>query len=136
MSDQTSDNRPAPRRGLSALFLLLGLVIGGGAMAMLAPRETAPPPAPQVSIPAEITQAIHDLQVGQQKTAEQLQAIQQAMTTDQNNAKQLSSQVTTISDKLATVSDKVATASDNMEALRQSFASQQVPPANRRGRTR
>jgi outer membrane murein-binding lipoprotein Lpp len=54
------------------------------------------------------------------------------MTTDQNNTKQLSSQVTTISDKLATVSD-------NMEALRQSFASQQVPPtpsADHRGKTR
>jgi hypothetical protein len=132
MSDQTSDNRLGPRRGLSALFLVLGVVIGGGTMVMLAPRETAPPPAPQVSVPTEITQAIHDLQAGQQNTAEQLQAIQQTMMTEQNNAKQLSSQVTTISDKLATVSDK-------MEALRQSFASQQAPPtpsAVRRSGTR
>jgi septal ring factor EnvC (AmiA/AmiB activator) len=117
MTDHTqSENRT--RRGLSALFFLLGVVIGGGAMALLAPsvQPVAPAIAPQATIPSETTQAIADLRTGQQKAADQLQAIQQTLAMDEANAKQLSSQVGSVNDKI--------------EALRQSFANQQAtaPP--------
>jgi small-conductance mechanosensitive channel len=130
MTNQTHfDSRPSPRRGLSALFLLLGVVIGGGAMALAGPHTlltSAPPPTPQATIPSETTQAIQDLQAGQQKVTDQLQAIQQTLASDQANAKQLSSQVSAVSDKLTS---QVNAVSDKLEALRQSFASQAAPPA-------
>ena len=126
MTDHTEfASEPWPSRGLFALFLILGILIGGGAMALLIPRTpSAPASALPATIPPETTQAIADLRAGQQKAAEQLQAIQQSLALDEANAKQLSGQVSSVSDKI--------------EALRQSFASQQAAPptlavpANRR----
>ena len=116
MTNQTQfDSPPRPRRGLSALFLLLGLVIGAGAVALWGPLAYPPPPPPapppQASVSNETTEAIRNLEAGQQKTADQLQAIQQTLASDQAQMKQLS--------------DEVAAVSDKLEALRQSFASSQ-----------
>jgi uncharacterized coiled-coil protein SlyX len=114
MTNQTQlDSPPRPRRGLSALFLLLGLVIGAGAVALWGRLAYPPPPAPppQASVSDETTEAIRNLEAGQQKTADQLQAIQQTLASDQAQMKQLS--------------DEVAAVSDKLEALRQSFGSSQ-----------
>jgi hypothetical protein len=137
MTDQGHfDTRPTPRRGLSVVFLLLGGIIGAGAMAIVGSHSLpppSPPPAPQATIPSETTQAIQDLQAGQQKAADQLQAIQQTLASDQANAKELSGQVSALSDKMTS---QVNAISDKLEALRQSFGSQPPPseaPARRRG---
>jgi hypothetical protein len=114
MTNQTQvDGPPRPRRGLSALFLLLGVVIGAGAVALWGALAYPPPPAPppQASVPNETTEAIRGLEAGQQKTADQLQAIQQTLASDQAQMKQLSDEVVAVGDKL--------------EVLRQSFASSQ-----------
>ena len=115
MTNQTQfDSPPRPRRGLSALFLLLGVVLGaGGVFVLWGPLAYPPPPAPppQASVSNETTEAIRNLEAGQQKTADQLQAIQQTLASDQAQMKQLS--------------DEVAAVSDKLEALRQSFASSQ-----------
>ena len=115
MTNRTQfDSPPRPRRGLSALFLLLGVVLGaGGVVALWGPLAYPPPPAPppQASVSNETTEAIRNLEAGQQKTADQLQAIQQTLASDQVQMKQLS--------------DEVAAVSDKLEALRQSFASWQ-----------
>jgi hypothetical protein len=136
-NQRTFDSRPAPRRGLSAALLLLGIVIGGGAMALLEPYSL-PAPAPQVTNPSGTTQAIQRLQAAQQEVTEQLKAIQESLASDHANAKQLSDQVSTVSDKLTS---QVNSVSDKLEGLRQSFASQPaaaapVPEAARRRGTR
>jgi hypothetical protein len=136
-NQRTLDSRPAPRRGLSAVLLVLGVVIGGGAMALLEPYSL-PAPAPQAANPSGTTQAIQSLQASQQKVTEQLKAIQESLASDHANAKQLSDQVSMASDKLTS---QVNAVSDKLEGLRQSFASQPaasaaapVPePARRRG---
>ena len=130
MTDPAQFNTPSrPRRTLSAVFLFLGIVVGGGLVALWVPHAN-PPPAPAAPT-AQVTQAIRDLQAGQQKAADQLQTIQQTLSSDQDQIKQLSGNVAAIGDKL--------------EALRQSFASSQqaappaMPasgPANRRNRAR
>jgi len=133
----TNQRTPAPRRGLSATLLLLGIVIGGGARALLEPYSP-PAPAPQVTNPSGTTQAIQRLQAAQQEVTEQLKAIQESLASDHANAKQLSDQVSTVSDKLTS---QVNSVSDKLEGLRQSFASQPaaaapVPEAARRRGTR
>jgi uncharacterized coiled-coil protein SlyX len=106
-------------RYLSAVFLLLGVIIGGALVALS--RPLAYRPAPEAT---EITQAIRDLQAGQRKAADQLQAIQQVLGADQAQMKQLSGQVAALNDKL--------------EPLRESFAGGQqanapaASPATRR----
>jgi uncharacterized phage infection (PIP) family protein YhgE len=93
-------------------------------MALLEPPSLpAPATAPQAKNPSETTQAIQSLQAGQQKVNEQLKAIQESLASDRANAKQLSDQVSTVSDKLTS---QVNAVSDKLEGLRQSFAS---PPA-------
>jgi hypothetical protein len=108
-------------RYLSTVFLLLGVIIGGALVALSRPLTYRPPPEA-----TEITQAIHDLQSGQRKAADQLQAIQQVLEADQAQMKQLSGQVAALNDKL--------------EPLRESFASWQQanapsasPTTRRRG---
>ena len=100
-------------RYLSAVLLLLGVIIGGASVALLLRPLVYRPPAEST----EITQAIRDLQAGQRKAVDQLQAIQQVLGADQAQMKQLSGQLAELNDKL--------------EPLRESFASgQQAPPAS------
>ena len=94
-------------RYLSAVLLLLGVIIGGVLVGLLL-RPFAFRSRPET---AEITQAIQDLQAGQRKAADQLQAIQQVLEADRAQMKQLSGQVDALNDKL--------------EPLRESFASGQ-----------
>jgi hypothetical protein len=110
------------RIGYLSAVLLLGVIIGGVLVALLLrPLVYRPPPGSM-----EITQAIQDLQEGQRKAADQLQAIQQVLGTDHDQMKQLSGQVAALNDKL--------------EPLRESFASWQQanapsasPTTRRRG---
>jgi hypothetical protein len=107
-------------RYISAVFLLLGVIIGGALVALLLRPLVYRPPAEST----EITQAIQDLQAGQRKAADQLQAIQQVLGADHDQVKQLSGQVAALNDKL--------------EPLRESFAGGQqanapaASPATRR----
>ena len=102
-------------RYISAVLLLLGAIIGGASVALLLRPLVYRPPAGST----EITQAIQDLQAGQRKAVDQLQAIQQVLGADQAQMKQLSGQLAELNDKL--------------EPLRESFASGQqanAPPAS------
>jgi hypothetical protein len=76
-------------RYISAVVLLLGVIIGGALVALLLRPLVHRPPAEST----EITQAIQDLQAGQRKAANQLQAIQQVLGADHDQVKQLSGQV-------------------------------------------
>jgi uncharacterized protein HemX len=91
--DVTTPRRATPRRGGLVAALLLGLVLGGGSIALWKIRSD-PPQQPQANVSNETTQSIKDLQSTQQKIADQLRSIQQTLTWEQAETKRLSDQVT------------------------------------------
>jgi uncharacterized coiled-coil protein SlyX len=131
MMDQSQfDSNAAPARARNSGFLvalILGLVLGGGLMALWGIYGSAPPNQPQADVaantPNETAQAIKDLQAAQQnivgeleqRITVQLQSVQQTLASEQAETKQLSDKVTVLSSKL--------------DALQQSFASAQQLPS-------
>jgi hypothetical protein len=69
--------------------------LGGGSIALWKIRST-PPQQPQANVSNEATQSIKDLQSAQQKIVDQLQSIQQPLTSEQAETKRLSDQVNRI----------------------------------------
>src|SRR5207249_712622 len=110
-----------PRKGGFLVTLILGLILGGGLMALWEIYGSAPLRQSKADTAAnasnETAQAIKDLQITQQKIvgeldqkiAGQLQSVQQTLASEHAETKRLSSEVTALSGKL--------------DALQQSFAS-------------
>jgi len=133
MMDQSQfDSNAAPARVRTGGFLvlvalILGLILGGGLMALWEIYGSAPVKQPKAEIAANATnetaQAIKDLQATQQnivgeleqRITGQLQSVQQTLASEQTETKQLSDKVTVLSSKLDT--------------LQQSFASAQQQPS-------
>ena len=130
MDQSQFDGNAAPARTRTSGFLvalIVGLIVGGGLMALWEIYGSAPVKQPKADIAAnasnETAQAIKDLQatqqniVGQleQEIAGQLQSLQQTVASEQAETKQLSDKVTVLSSKLDT--------------LQQSFASAQQQPS-------
>ena len=133
MMDQSQfDSNAAPARVRTGGFLvlvalILGLILGGGLMALWGIYGSAPPKQPQADVAAnpsnETAQAIKDLQATQQnivgeleqRITGQFQSVQQTLASEQAETKQLSDKVTVLSSKL--------------DALQQSFASVQQQPS-------
>jgi uncharacterized protein HemX len=119
MGDQSRfEHPPGPdRHSRTGRILVLALL----AVALIVPlgvyetipvkqhEATAPPP------PDPTAQAIHDLGASLQQAVSQLRALQQTVSSDRAEIKQLSDDVTALTGKL--------------EALQQSFASAQQAPA-------
>ncbi len=116
-----------PRKGGFVAALLLGLILGGGLMALWGIYGSAPPQQPRADVAAnasnETVQAIKDLQATQQnivgeleqRITGQLQSVQQTLASEQAETKQLSDKVTVLGSKL--------------DALQQAFASVQQQPS-------
>jgi uncharacterized coiled-coil protein SlyX len=108
-----------PRKAGFIAALVLGLILGGGLMALWKNYGSAPPSQPEAGVAAhasdETTQAIKDLQTTEQGIVGQLQSVQQTLASEQAETKRLSDQVTALSGKL--------------DALQQSFASAQQQPS-------
>jgi Spy/CpxP family protein refolding chaperone len=109
----------------------LGLILGGGLMALWGIYGSAPRKQPQADVAAnasnETAQAIKDLQTTQQKMIGELQSVHQTLTSAQGETKQAigSEQADT-----KRISDQVTALSGKLDALQQSFASaQQQSPA-------
>jgi hypothetical protein len=125
--DGTAARAVPPRKGGFVVSLLLGLILGGGLMALWGIYGSAPPKQPQADVAAnasnETAQAIKDLRATQQnivgeleqRITGQLQSVQQTLASEQAETKQLSDKVTVLSSKL--------------DALQQSFASVQQQPS-------
>ena len=91
---------------LSSLAFVL-LVMLGVYVTIPAKQHKAPPPDPTA-------QSIQDLQTSLQQAVDQMKALQQTVSSNQSETKQLSDQISALSGKL--------------EALQQSFASAQQAP--------
>jgi hypothetical protein len=126
--DVTTPRGAAPRRGGLAAALVLGLILGGGLMALWTVYGSAPQPRADVGATSsnEGTQAIKDLQTSQQKIAGQLQSVQQTLTSNQAETKQ-----TLLAEQAETkrLSDQVTALSGKLDTLQQSFASVQQQPS-------
>jgi len=75
-------------RYLAAVFLLLGIIIGGALVLLL--RSLIHQPSPEI---AKVTQAIQELEAAQRKATDQFQAIQQMLDAEKAQVKQLSGQI-------------------------------------------
>jgi uncharacterized protein HemX len=125
--DGTTARAGQARKGGFVVALLLGLILGGGLMALWGNYGSAPPEQPPADVAAnasnETAQAIKDLQTAQQKIVGeleqritgQLQSVQQTLASEQAETKQLSDRVNALSSKL--------------DVLQQSFASVQQQPS-------
>jgi septal ring factor EnvC (AmiA/AmiB activator) len=91
---------------ISLLVLVLVVVLGV--------YETIPVKEHKATASDPTAQAIHDLQASVQQVVDQLRALQQTVSSDQTETKQLSDQVNALSSKL--------------KALQRSFASAQQAP--------
>src|SRR6266446_10746546 len=103
--DGTTARAAPPRKGGFVAALLLGLILGGGLMALWGIYGSAPPKQPRADVAAnasnETVQAIKDLQATQQKSlgeleqriTGQLQSVQQTLASEQAETKQLSDKV-------------------------------------------
>jgi uncharacterized coiled-coil protein SlyX len=126
--DVTSARPAGPRRAGFVVGLLLGLILGGGLMALWGIYGSAPPKQPQADVAAnasnETAQAIKDLQTTEQKIAGQLQSLQQTLASNQAETKQ-----TLVAQQAETkrLSDQVTALGGKLDALQQSFASIQQP---------
>jgi septal ring factor EnvC (AmiA/AmiB activator) len=115
MSDEhgPSGSEAETRRERSPAFVSLSLlafvfvVILAVYATIPAKQHKAPPPDPTA-------QSIQDLQTSLQQAVDQMKALQQTVSSNQSETKQLSDQISALSGKL--------------EALQQSFASAQQPP--------
>src|SRR5438105_15202511 len=105
--DVTTQRTATPRRSGLVAALLLGLVLGGGLIALWKVRS-ASPQQPQANVSNETAQSTKDLQSTQQKIADQLQSTQQTLTSEQAETKRLSDQVTALSGKLDAVQQSFA----------------------------
>jgi septal ring factor EnvC (AmiA/AmiB activator) len=124
MSDEhgPSGSDTGARQGRSPAFIpvsLLALVC----VVMLAVYVTIPAKRHEPPPPDPTAQSIQDLQTSLQQAVDQLRALQQTVSSNQSETKQLSDRISALSGKL--------------EALQQSFASAQqaataVPPTDQR----
>jgi hypothetical protein len=126
--DVNTPRRAAPRRGGLVAALVLGLIVGGGLMALWANYGSAPQPRADVAATTsnESTQAIKDLQTSQQKIVGQLQSVQQTLTSNQAETKQTLSAEQAETKRL---SDQVTALSGKLDTLQQSFANAQQQPS-------
>ena len=108
-------------RYLAAVFLLLGIIIGG-ALVLLA-RSLLHLPSPEI---AKVNQAIQELEAAQRKAADQFQAVQQMLDADQAQMKQLSGQVAALNDKIEPLREALA-------GSQQANTPSGSPPTRRRG---
>ncbi len=124
--DVTPSGKASPRRGGLAAALVVGLILGGGLMALWANYGSAPQPRADATASSETAQAIKDLQTSQQKIAGQLQSVQQTLTSNQGETKQALSAEQAETKRL---SDQVTALSGKLDALQKSFASAQQQPS-------
>jgi uncharacterized protein HemX len=113
MAQQSAPTGQPPKGHLSTVVLALvalALLAILGVYASIPVRER-PANAPPAN---ETAQALRDLQASQQRTADQLKALQQMVSSDRAEIRRLSDEVTALTGKL--------------EALQQSFASFQHAP--------
>ena len=115
MSDQhrPSESDAGARQGRSPAFIALSL-LAFVFVVMLAVYVTIPAKQHKVSPPDPTAQSIQDLQTSLQQAVDQMKALQQTVSSNQSETKQLSDQISALSGKL--------------EALQQSSASAQQPP--------
>ena len=105
-------------RYLAAVFLLLGIIIGGALVLLL--RSLIHQPSPEI---AKVTQAIQELEAAQRKATDQFQAIQQMLDAEKAQVKQLSGQIDVLNDKIE----------PPREAGQQANTPSGSPPTRRRG---
>jgi TolA-binding protein len=127
MTDRSQfDGNAPPARTRTGGFLvafILGLILGGGLMALWETYGSTPLKQPRADIAANVSnetaQAIKDLQNTQQKVVDELeqqhQSVQQTLASEQAETKRLSEGVTALNGKL--------------ESLQQSFATVQRQPS-------
>jgi septal ring factor EnvC (AmiA/AmiB activator) len=120
--DFSTSREPGPRRGGLAAALVLGLILGGGLMALWS-NYSAPQPRTDTTASSEI-QANKDLQSSQQKIAGQLQSIQQTLQSNQAETKQTLAAEQAENKRL---SDQITALGGKLDALQQSFASSRQP---------